>query len=212
MKFSKGFMLFIILAAVPATSSYGMQGTNEPVTKKQKTESVFTDLQAAILSFDNNEEHVRRLLYNGADANACNMHGDTPLHWAAAENYLNIVQMLLNAGANVNTKNVHGNTALHDAVIHKHTKIVIMLLNANADINAQNNLGNTALHSACMFDELEIAKILLRHGANTSIVNQNNETPLGVAMHNGNTKIANLVSHFTKLIATATETDTIFLQ
>ena len=53
------------------------------------------------------------LLKNGADVNAKNKDGDTPLHHAARNSNYNTVEVLLKNGADVNAKNKNGDTPLH---------------------------------------------------------------------------------------------------
>ena len=57
---------------------------------------------------------VERALACGADVNAKNDHGGTPLHYAAYRNDNSaVIEALLEAGADVNAKNDDGNTPLH---------------------------------------------------------------------------------------------------
>src|SRR5262245_25630111 len=55
---------------------------------------------------------VRSLLARGADANARQADGATPLHWAAHWNDLAVAELLIQRGARVNEANDYGATPL----------------------------------------------------------------------------------------------------
>ena len=59
-----------------------------------------------------NSAAVQILLNAGADVNAQDERGMTPLMWAAGNSFQNTVQILLNAGADIDIKNNKGRTAL----------------------------------------------------------------------------------------------------
>lgn len=55
------------------------------------------------------------LIKNGADVNAKNEYGETPLHLAASNEYDNMVEFLIKNGADINAKTERGNTPLQYA-------------------------------------------------------------------------------------------------
>src|SRR6478672_3201484 len=69
-------------------------------------------LSQAICSLPVTTEKIRRLIELGADVNAIEKIGFTPLHFAAQEKKLEIAQLLVDHGANVNAQDKHGNTPL----------------------------------------------------------------------------------------------------
>ena len=126
---------------------------------------------------------VQLLLGCGANVNAQDKAGITPLHLASYYGRLDIVRALLSQGARVNTKGELGQTALHlvldgnrsgrDAVA-----VVRLLLENGADVNAQDSKNETPLHLASDYGKLTIGRVLLIHGANANAANIRGQTPL----------------------------------
>ena len=95
---------------------------------------------------------VEMIIKAGADIDAQNSLGDTPLHCSMYK-YLpghtfNIVSLLLASGAQVNIKNNVGETSLHFAIRHGRSEAVQMLLNAGAEPGLLSADGKTALDMA----------------------------------------------------------------
>ena len=95
---------------------------------------------------------VRFLLDLGADVNASDKEGWTPLLLAAERGHPSVARILLDRGANVNAKCDcsgwldGGWTALMIAIIQRHDEVVRLLLDKGAEVNAKNgNTGETAL-------------------------------------------------------------------
>ena len=55
---------------------------------------------------------MKRLLGAGANINAADRNGETPLHWAASRNYPEVAKVLLANGAQLNVRSNAGETAL----------------------------------------------------------------------------------------------------
>lgn len=58
---------------------------------------------------------VMELLVDGADLNAMDYHGGTPLHYAALMGNADVAELLIKHGANPNAKNKDGLMPLHVA-------------------------------------------------------------------------------------------------
>ena len=84
---------------------------------------------------------VQRLLLAGADVNAPDELGATPLHLAVAEGGIAVVQELLAAGAGVNFADNDGLTPLHLAAGWDDATAVNALLSAGANVHARDNGG-----------------------------------------------------------------------
>ena len=152
-------------------------------------------------------EVAKLLLTSGSNVNGRYKHPcNTPLHLAALNSDIEIVQMLLDRGANIYAKNIHGNTPLHNALKSMEAKIIGMLLNHGANIDAANKSGMTPLHLAITHNSKEITTLLLSRGANVNAKGNNvrpsrriaadtgtYSTPLQLAVIRGNAEITELL-------------------
>lgn len=116
----------------------------------------------------NDRAQALKLLSAGADVNAAQPDGTTPLHWAAYHSDLGLVKALLKRGARPNVTNLFGSTPLAEAVKVDDLDIVNALLRAGADVEAPNADGETALMLAAREGALPIVQTLLRHGASAN--------------------------------------------
>src|SRR5262249_25490311 len=103
------------VAALIAAVRAGNRGEIErlvaasPQTVKGRDEADSTPLHHA--AGDGPPANVEPLIDKGADSNAKNRRGSTPLHWAIHDEAK--VRMLLAKGANVNAKQAQGRTPLY---------------------------------------------------------------------------------------------------
>jgi ankyrin repeat protein len=104
----------------------------------------------------------------GADVNAPQGDGTTPLHWAVYKVDPELVTELLKRGANANVTNKYGSSPLSEAVKLANAKLVAMLLEAGADAESPNGDGETALMLAARAGALDVAKLLVAHGADVN--------------------------------------------
>ena len=104
------------------------------------------------------------LIINGADVNAKNRSGSTPLHWAVSRNKDSIAKLLIEFGANINSADNLGNTPLHFAINSKE-ELILLLIRAGANVNATNNNGSTPIIEALLKNNNTHSKYLLLAGA-----------------------------------------------
>ena len=130
-------------------------------------------------------ESIRLLITAGADVNAADVRGHTPLMSAADKMSAALIKMLLEAGARVsiNAKDNEGRTALMFAAERGHVETIKMLLEAGAAINAKDNMGKAALMytQGYMYSgssSLDAGKCLIATGASINDVNAKGQTPL----------------------------------
>jgi hypothetical protein len=100
-------------------------------------------------------------LQAGTPADAPDMGGRTPLHWAAAQNHRQAAQLLLAAGADFNAADSQGFTPLMAAASGGHAELVQLLLAAGADPNDRNGHGSTASTCATIAGHDTIAEMLI---------------------------------------------------
>ncbi|HUF47892.1 MAG TPA: ankyrin repeat domain-containing protein [Vicinamibacterales bacterium] len=112
-------------------------------------------------------EAIRALVQAGADVNATQGDGLTPLHWAAERGDRALAEVLLHAGANVRAvTRIGDHTPLHVASRTGSASVVRVLLDAGADASqATTTSGVTPLHLAAASGSVEAVTALLDKGA-----------------------------------------------
>ena len=108
---------------------------------------------------------VRRLLQEGADANAVQADGATALHWAAYHGDTELASLLLEAGADPAAVNRNGSTPLWLAASRGDAAVVETLLEGGADANEELPLGRRPLMLAARSGSVDTVRVLLGHGA-----------------------------------------------
>ena len=110
-------------------------------------------------------EAVKQHLTAGADVNAKDSNGMTPLLLAAWKGHKVIAELLIANGADVNIANdgVVSETALHVSIGANHKEIAELLIANGANVNAKDWYGQTPLNCA-IISLPEIADLLRKHG------------------------------------------------
>lgn len=129
-------------------------------------------------------ESVQELLSNGADVNANDGLGGTPLHWAATIADGDIISVLINADAKINATDENGWTPLELAIFFGPPDSIIVLWLAGAKINANSLIEWNALHLAALLGSPESIYALLSLGVDGSHKNEAGETPFDLARFN----------------------------
>lgn len=144
------------------------------------------------------------LLEGGADPNAKDSEGNTPLHFAGYrmrqeplpdQDYLGVIKVLLSHKADVTIRNRVGATALHLWTVRRADVAAVgLLIDQGADVNARATVqGWTPLHGAVAVGRIDLVEFLLEKGADLTLTDNDGLTPLAVANKLGQADIAELL-------------------
>lgn len=142
---------------------------------------------------------AKTLILAGANVNAQDHMQNSPLLYAGAEGYTDILKLILAHQPNFKIYNRYGGTALIPAAEKGHIENVKILANwTNFPIDHVNNLGWTALMEAIVLGDggathIEIIKTLLDAGANKHIPDNHGTSALEHAKKRGFTEIVQLL-------------------
>ncbi len=163
---------------------------------------------------------VADLIAKGANVNARNEAGETPLHLAQTRRIaelllakgadhrlknddflmtpifnasLEVVELLISRGANVNAKAKDGITPLGWACYWDSFDRVKLLVAKGADLNAGAGSAKTPLHIAANWGKLPFVEFLISKGANVNAVDESGWTPLHWAAFEGGSEAAGLL-------------------
>ncbi|MGZ3628317.1 MAG: ankyrin repeat domain-containing protein [Ktedonobacteraceae bacterium] len=129
---------------------------------------------------------VEFLLHLGADPNARDQWGHTPLYFVGNASHVangaDVVHVLAQSGANVNAQErLKHCTPLHMAARRGNVPVAEALLDCGADIEMRDKLGDTPLHRAVKCGKMEMVAFLLLRGADVHAEGKRGLTPLQAA-------------------------------
>jgi ankyrin repeat protein len=137
--------------------------------------------------------------------------GRSVLDWAIERDDVASIRRLVGLGATIRKVDGQYWTPLHMACIGGHTRAVRALLELGADVDATGGgsweedgfSGHTALHIICERGFAETARALIERGADAAARDEDGNTPLELAVRNGNTETAAVVEEAVKAKAAA---------
>jgi len=107
-----------------------------------------------------NLEVMEAFIKSGADVNATDKEGFTPLMMVSCREGLSPVELLINSGADLDRVNIYGVTALMRAASNGKTLVAKKLIEAGASIIPRSNNGLNALELAYKWDHVQCAKYI----------------------------------------------------
>ena len=135
---------------------------------------------------------INVLLQSGANLDAVDFHGRTPL-WDACDRVdgkeAKVMRLLINWGASFHITDKLGEQVLHKAVQMGRSSIVEDLLLRGVDVGTTSTSGMAGIHLACKEGSLSILKFLLSCGAMADATDANGRTPAHYAMAFGNFEV-----------------------
>jgi ankyrin repeat protein len=147
----------------------------------------------------NYQELVKQLIEKGVDVNYQDG-GGTPLHAAAENGLIEIVELLIANGAQVSAKSKSdASTPLHHAAENGFIEIAEMLIANGAQMNTHGGFNSgTPLLYAAEKGHLLMVKLLIRSGANvnSASISLLPSTPLDHARSNGHTEVMQLLKSY----------------
>src|SRR5262245_5735343 len=136
-------------------------------------------------------DNLQLLIDKGADVNAKNRRGSTPLHWAIHDEAK--VRLLLAKGANVNARQAQGRTPLYlAAMLGNGVPTLRLLLSKGADPNLDTVNGQTPLMMAARFN-VEAMRLLIDKGSDVNAKDGAGETALMSACVGGDARAVQLL-------------------
>jgi ankyrin repeat protein len=124
---------------------------------------------AIIEAVEKSKGSVPLLIEKGANVNAKDSSGNTPLILAVAKKDIEIIKLLIEKGANVNSKNNYGDTPFMTAARNGDIETIKILMSKGVSINVKDGKGNTILIEAISRNNEEMVKFLLENGANVNV-------------------------------------------
>jgi ankyrin repeat protein len=156
-----------------------------------------SSLDEAILKAarEGDSTYLQELLAKGANVNARDDYGNTPIIFASEQGHLQSVELLLRAGADVNARTSFNLlSALMLAARHGYLEIVKILHERGGEVEVQNLAGYTPLMEAAEGGHTQIVEALLEMGANVNAKgNLRGRTALMIAVSKGYIDIVKLL-------------------
>ncbi|KAK0761661.1 LOW QUALITY PROTEIN: hypothetical protein N5P37_005643 [Trichoderma harzianum] len=175
----------------PCSKSYSAWFTIYQRSTYKSPTGNLTDL--IIASYYGHGAVVKLLVKRGADLEAKDRDGRTPLSWAAENGHEAIAKLLVEKGAHLEVKDKDGRTPLSWAAENGHEAIAKLLVEKGAHLEVKDRISRTPLLWAAEKGHEAIAKLLVDKGADFEVKDRDGRTPLLWAAAKGHEAIAKLL-------------------
>ena len=132
-------------------------------------------------------DQIERHIHWGTDINQTNPDGEKPLHVAARKGRWVVVELLLKHGAEVDALSRTGRTPLYVAVMEGRTQVAELLIGNGARFEPDFLLSEAVKNG--VFDK-DALRFLVNRGANINQRDEAGQTPLLIAISNGQRRVA----------------------
>ena len=133
------------------------------------------------------------LIEKGANPEAKNANGETPLFSAAKTKDPAMIALIVKGGSSIKARDNFGSSPLHTAVRWDADASVRELVQLGIDVNAQNVAGKSALSEAVLAGKLSTAKLLIDSGADINASDNTGRTILIDAIKGQNTGVISML-------------------
>lgn len=167
-----------------------------PITKLEKPVDAEADAALFKAVEANDIEAVESALNNGANPNAVNEGGSTPIFYVVNSDQPNIVRLLIAHGADVNyaTPGDNAFTPLRGACIRGNIESINILLDGGANPNLQiGAMRASVLFDAILSQRVEVVRLLLSRSANPNLKRWDGKSPLAYAIEKKNETIIEML-------------------
>jgi ankyrin repeat protein len=124
------------------------------------------------------------LIQKGANVNAINNVGHTPLHSACSNGLIETAKILHSNGAEIDTIDKAGRSVLRQTIENGETAVAEFLIVNGANIHVKDYEGNTAMHLASSKEMINLMRLLVEYGADVNEPNLAGQSSLHFACVN----------------------------
>lgn len=197
------YLTFSSALGIFATHLLAQTVTDTVVIDTSEYVSYDIDFNLMVAANNGYDNEVLRLLNKGADVNAENWEGITPLMFAVQNNHLKVARILLLNNANPNLKPDYAPSALITAVNNGFLQMSELLLQFLANPDITDNEGSTPLMYAAANGDVLMIDMLLYYLVDINKIDNFGNTALHVASYYGQDEaIEFLIEHGALLNAT----------
>uniref|UniRef100_A0A6P8HU69 Ankyrin repeat family A protein 2-like n=1 Tax=Actinia tenebrosa TaxID=6105 RepID=A0A6P8HU69_ACTTE len=179
-----------------------------PKSEQEQTESCSTNRGSTaaqypslhFLAAQGEAAKIKEEIDKGANINAVDKTGLTPLAWAAAHRQKATVTLLLQNGADATICSPSGESALAFGTCQGQLDVVEQLLEYGADPNVCTLDGGSPLMFAAYNGYPQMVKVLLEHGADLTATNDEGHTAFSLAVGMGNKNVQRVIDDYLRSI------------